>query len=106
MTKCRGLTAEGMTAHSWCGSYSLPAATITGSVRREVRPIALSRLCMSQESPLRWINMKRTSQVRLALRQTPAQGFCRVSIWSSSLHSTGSCTLRAISKVQCPFPHH
>ena len=36
MTKCRGLTAEGMTAHHWCGSYSLPAATITGSVRREV----------------------------------------------------------------------
>ena len=36
MTKCRGLTAEGMTAHHWCGSYSLPAATITGSARREV----------------------------------------------------------------------
>ena len=36
MTKCRGLTAEGITAHNWCGSYSLPAATITGSVRREV----------------------------------------------------------------------
>ena len=36
MTKCRGLTAEGMTAHNWCGSYSLPAATVTGSVRREV----------------------------------------------------------------------
>jgi len=36
VTKCRGLTAEGLTAHYWCGSYSLPAATITGSVRREV----------------------------------------------------------------------
>ncbi len=55
MTKCRGLTAEGITAHNWCGSYSLPAATITGSVRREVcrpTPSLLSLAGRSRTKPI------------------------------------------------------
>jgi len=51
VTKCRGLTAEGMTAHHWCGSYSLPAATITGSVRREVRAVSCHHSGHAQRLP-------------------------------------------------------
>ena len=51
MTKCRGLTAEGMTAHHWCGSYSLPAATITGSVRREVCAVSGHHDCHAKDCP-------------------------------------------------------
>lgn len=36
IAKCRGLAADGLTALHWCGSYSLPPATVTGSVRREL----------------------------------------------------------------------
>lgn len=36
MAKCRALRAEGMSAFSWAGSYTLPVAMVTGSVQRDV----------------------------------------------------------------------
>ncbi len=36
VAKVRALSADGITALSWCGSYRLPPATATGSVQREL----------------------------------------------------------------------
>lgn len=36
IAKTRALNADGITALHWCGSYSLPPATVTGSVEKDI----------------------------------------------------------------------
>ncbi|KAK9803274.1 hypothetical protein WJX72_005026 [[Myrmecia] bisecta] len=36
ITKCKALNKDGITCYHWCGSYRIPAATITGSIQREL----------------------------------------------------------------------
>lgn len=40
VAQVQGLNEDGITAYSWCGSYRLPPATITGSVQRELCLVA------------------------------------------------------------------
>ena len=72
MTKCRALTAEGITAHNWCGSYSLPVATITGSVRREV--CSLVQHCSAGSANLRQRKSGRRPRAATSILPMPASG--------------------------------
>ena len=72
-----------MTAYHWCGSYSLPAATITGSVRREVCLVAVLR-------------PSRAGPTKSAHTCTYESGLCRL-WWTPLISLSPSCADGAMS---------
>ena len=36
MAKCKALNSSGMTCYHWCGGYTVPPPTATGSIQRDM----------------------------------------------------------------------